>query len=119
MATAYEVDQWKDRCRRLTALLDKSRNEKEALTRRIRDNSEETKAARAIADGLAWEVEDIKAENEKLRALVSDMLRTYRNVGMICEGCGYEMGCDGTDCQGDEYSLFLGRARELGIGVDG
>lgn len=58
---------------------------------------------------------DLIAENEKLRALVSDMLRTYRNVGTICDGCGYEMNCDGTDCQGDEYSLFLGRARKLGI----
>lgn len=73
MATAYEVDQWKDRCRRLTALLDKSRNEKEALTRRIRDNSEEAKTARALADGLEWEVEDLKVENEKLRELVRDM----------------------------------------------
>lgn len=70
MATAYEVDQWKDRCRRLTALLDKSRREKEELTRRIRDNSEETKAARAVSDGLAWEVEDLKAQNAKLKELV-------------------------------------------------
>lgn len=59
-----------------------------------------------------------QAENEKLCALVIDMLRTYCNVGMICEGCEYEMSCDGTDCQGDEYSLFLGRAQELGIEVD-
>ena len=73
MATAYEVDQWKDRCRRLTALLDKSRREKEELTRRIRDNSEEAKTARAIADGLEWEVDDLKAENAKLRELVRDL----------------------------------------------
>ena len=77
MATAYEVEQWKDRCRRLTSLLDKSRREKEELTRRIRDNSEEAKAARAIADGLEWEVDDLKAENEKLRELVRYMYRCY------------------------------------------
>ena len=72
MATAYEVDQWKDICRNLTSLLDKSRREKEELTRRIRDNSEEASTARAIADGLEWEVDDLKAQNAKLRELLVD-----------------------------------------------
>ena len=84
MATAYEVDQWKDRCRMLTALLDKSRSEKEALTRRIRDNSEEAKTARAIADGLEWEVEDLKAENLQLRQRVDKLIRILNNDYDLC-----------------------------------
>ena len=84
MATAYEVDQWKDRCRRLTALLDKSRSEREALTRRIRDNSEEAKTARAIADGLEWEVEDLKAENLQLRQRMDKLIRILNNDYDLC-----------------------------------
>lgn len=111
MATAYEVDQWKDRCRRLTALLDKSRNEKEALTRRIRDNSEEAKTARALADGLEWEVDDLKAENEKLRELVHDMW-----LDGMCE-CDELVAAQGQyHCAQCEYH-FPDRMKELGIEV--
>lgn len=113
MATAYEVDQWKDRCRMLTALLNKSRSEKEALTRRIRDNSEEAKTARAIADGLEWEVEDLKAQNAKLKELVRDMY----GCGDSCTHCKHWNQGDGFYCD-----LGVGwkarRVKELGIEVD-
>jgi hypothetical protein len=113
MATAYEVDQWKDRCRRLTALLDKSRREKEELTRRIRDNSEEAKTARAIADGLEWEVEDLKAENAELRELVRDM---WRDGMCDCDECGAFVQGE-YHCAQCEYH-FPDRMRELGIEIE-
>lgn len=102
MATKREVDFWKDQCRELTAALDRSREDKHALTARIWDNSEEAKTARAIADGLEWQVEELEAENAKLREL--------------CERAAIELRVNGnvTDAMTEK---LLDDMRELGVEV--
>ena len=72
MATKAEVEFWKDKCRKLTAALDRSIKDKDELTARLWDNSEEAKTARAVADGLEWRVEELEVENARLREDLED-----------------------------------------------
>ena len=103
MATKREVDFWKDQCRELTAALDRSLKDKHALTARIWDNSEEAKTARAIADGLEWQVEELEAENAKLRELCADL---YAEMITYSDAPHYNA------------SVWAPKLRELGIEVD-
>lgn len=118
MATKYEVELWKEQCRKLTAALDRSWEEKLALTARIRDNSEEAKTAKAVADGLEWQVEELQEENAKLRELVR-MMQHFEELG--CCGCPHEDKCD-ADTLYDPYCPMREEIkqamRELGVEVD-
>ena len=86
MATKYEVELWKEQCRKLTAALDRSIKEKQDLTARIMDNSEEAKTARAVADGLEWQLEELQADNERLLRLVRIMAFCMQD-GKDCDEC--------------------------------
>ena len=140
MATAHEVEQWKDLCRKLNTMNDRLHMALDnAVTRRLKAE-DERKAAKAVADGLEWQVQELRAENEKL-------LESVRNL-LICrkheeceEGCpyyepmytdyGYEkygsivveseyLGCCAVGLENCNSSFFDTDEylRELGIEVD-
>ena len=105
MATKYEVEFWKGQNRQLAELLHRSTKEKADLTAKMLDNSEEAKTARAVADGLEWQVEELQAENERLYRLVRIMAFCMQD-GKECDGCplngaqvpvaiGQDFACDG------------------------
>ena len=105
MATKYEVELWKEECRKLTAALNQSLKEQQDLTARIMDNSEEAKTARAVADGLEWQVKELQADNERLWRLVRIMAFCMQD-GKDCDDCalndaqmpvalGQDFACDG------------------------
>lgn len=60
----------------------------------------------------------LEAENAKLRDLCKRLIGHVEHPP--CEGCGFEMNCDGSDLtQCDEWSMYRADARKLGIEVDG
>lgn len=116
MATKEEVERLKDGNRMLMAALNRSMKDKLDLTARIKDNSDEAEAAKAIADGLEWQVEELQAENAKLRELVEDMLRAW----WACddESCVHHCECDAGEEMPVHGCLLKQRAKELGIEVE-
>ena len=86
MATKYEVEFWKERCRKLVEALNRITDDNLAMTARLFDNSEEAKTARAVADGLEWQVEELQAENERLYRLVRIMAFCMQD-GKDCDDC--------------------------------
>lgn len=63
------------------------------------------------------EIEHVKSENAKLRELVRRLISHVEHPP--CEGCGFEMNCDGehvTQC--DEWLFMVADARKLGVEVD-
>lgn len=62
---------------------------------------------------VEWE-DAIVAENNKLRKLVRRLINHVEHPP--CEGCGFEMNCDGehvTQC--DEWLFMVADARKLGV----
>lgn len=112
MATKAEVEFWKDQCRKLTAALNRSIKDKDELTARLLDNSEEAKTARAVADGLEWRVEELEVKNAKLRELVSLMYEREVTARQCVAGCG---ACGVRDGVCERIGALR---RELGIEVD-
>ena len=100
MATAAEVEFWKDMCRKESARNNKLRSEWNEAIRQQLAADDARKTAEAVASGLEWEVEELSSENAKLRELVRDMV----DYG---EGAGNGMA-----------EFFANRMRELGVGVD-
>lgn len=106
MATAYEVEQWKGLCRKLTAVNNNlSRERDDAVTQHLRAE-EKRKDAEAVADGLEWQAQELRAENEKLRELCLD-----------AHGWMSRALYDGS-ARRYEYESITECMRELGIEVD-
>ena len=120
MATKAEVEFWKDQCRKLTAALDRSLKDKHALIARIWDNSEEAKTARAVADGLEWQVEELQAENVKLRKLVQDVLPFIaEEIGLcVTSDCFMFEECCGDTSVGPCPAVGCIRRRALELGIE-
>lgn len=72
MATAAEVEFWKDMCRKESARNNKLRSEWNEAIRQQLAADDARKTAEAVANGLEWEVEEFASENAKLRELVAD-----------------------------------------------
>lgn len=105
MATKYEVELWKGQTRQLAELLRRNTKEKVDLTAKMLESSEEAKTARAVADGLEWQVEELQADNERLWRLVRIMAFCMQD-GKDCDDCelndapmpvaiGRDFKCDG------------------------
>ena len=95
MATKAEVEQWKDL-------------------------SDETEAAKAIADGLEWQVEELQAENAKLRELVSGLMccPVYQDACVKCKHVKV-VPKEETGNWPRYVCTLCERAKEMGIEVDG
>lgn len=106
MATAAEVDFWKDMCRRQTNHNNKIRNQRDEAIRQQLAAEDARKTAQAVADGLEWRVQELEKDNAKLRELVRDMLRWMPcpRPCSRCERYRYPEGC--------EFDI---RRREMGI----
>ena len=85
MATAAEVDFWKDMCRKQTARNDKILDMRDEAIRQQLKAEDKLKTAQAVADGLEWQVQDLEAENAKLRELVRDLWE-YIYIGTARDG---------------------------------
>ena len=123
MATKAEVEFWKDMCRKLVDVNNSQTATYKAVMSNLNARSEELKSLQAVVDGLEWQVEDLQAENDKLRKLVSDML-PFAEVGLddscVARRCYMYEQCTttvGGKCLIEAH--MLDRMRELGVEVDG
>lgn len=96
MATAAEVEFWKDMCRKESARNNRLRSEWNEAVRQQLAADDARKTAEAVANGLEWQVEELEAENAKLRDLVRELL---------------------TDPDAWDYDFFTWRIEKLGIEV--
>lgn len=120
MATKAEVEFWKDMCRKLTGIMDRQDEIYTEVMSRLNARTEELKSLQAIVDGLEWQVEDLQAENDKLRELVRDY---YIYEHSSCYSCCFYDECHGVGCESREpfciAPIRLGeRTRDLGVEVD-
>lgn len=74
MATAAEVEFWKDMCRKESARNNRLRGEWNEAVRQQLAADDARKTAEAVADGLEWQVEELETENAKLREWCSTLL---------------------------------------------
>ncbi len=106
--SAKEEERLRDMLRKVTGAWNKCEVRYEESQRLLYDAREELKTAQAVADGLQWQVEE-------LRKLVHDAVAVAANV---CISCPYYAECDilqdGT-CIGEEK--ICERAEEMGIKV--
>ena len=69
-------------------------------------------------DGLGVEIENLQAENAKLRKLVADMWPHVRHRSTMCNSCDMADECAASDKPRLLYEPLEHRIRELGTEVD-
>lgn len=69
MATEYEVEQWKDLCEKVIMHNNELYGERNDALTQYAEAEYKRKIAEVKADGLERQMQELKAENEKLREL--------------------------------------------------